>query len=88
MLQDANARRTKDSLTLPLQKKGGYIGRKGPTMCTYNYVDRQFTALVSRLISHKDIHDQQDMKSPPPLCVNCDMSNKKVAVEEHTSRFN
>ena len=75
MLEDANARGTKESLTPPLQKKGGYIVRKGPTMCTYNYIDKQFNALVSRLISHKGSHEQQDMKSPPPLCVNFDMPN-------------
>ena len=76
------------TIAFPKYKKGGYIVRKVRTMCTYNYVDELFNALVSRLISPEDIHEQQDMKSPPPLCSNFDIPNKEVAVEEHTSRFN
>jgi len=72
----------------PKYKKGGYIVRKILTESTYNYVDRLFNALVSRLISHEDGPEQLAMKSPPPLCINFDKPNKEIAIEEHTSRFN
>ena len=76
------------TIAFPKYKKGGYIVRKILTECTYNYVDRLFNALVSRLISHEDGPEQLAMKSPPPLCINFDKPNKEIAIEEHTSRFN
>ena len=54
------------TIAFPKYKKGGYILRKILTECTYNYVDRLFNALVSRLISHEDGPEQLAMRSPPP----------------------
>ena len=76
------------TIAFPKYKKGGYIVRKILTECTYNYVDRLFNALVSRLISQEDVPEQQAIKSPPPLCINFEKPNKEIAIEEHTSRFN
>ena len=76
------------TIAFPKYKKGGYIVRKILTECTYNYVDRLFTALISRLISQEDVPEEQAIISPPPLCINFEKPNKKIAMEEHTSRFN
>ena len=53
------------TIAFPKFEKGGYIVRKILTECTYNYVDRLFNALVSRLISQEDGPEQLAMKSPP-----------------------
>ena len=76
MVEDSSAKTKTEhqniAIAFPKYKKGGYFVRKVLTECTYNYVDRLFNALISRLIVQEDGPEQQTMKSPPPLCINFD----------------